>query len=231
MNVFSPMRDMSAELSKFYETHVRLGKKLRDDLANKRDLNLGRLNTGLDKLAEETGKPHSHYSSYRNQGGYAMRTLNQDPADESDYDIDVAVIFKKDDIPSDPLEARKRVCEALKKSGAKFSKDPEPRTNAVTIWYAEGYHIDFAVFRTYEKDGITRVEHASTQWKNRDPDEVTTWFDKQVNDLSPKPTGGILSGTVEAGQLRRMVRFVKWFCKSRSSWCLPGGMIVSQRVV
>jgi hypothetical protein len=35
---------------------------------------------------------------------------------------------------------------------------------------------------------------------------------------------------VAEGQMRRVVRFLKWFCRSRSSWSLPGGMVVSALV-
>ena len=223
------MFDMTADFSSFYENHVRLGGTLRKDLADKRDLNLNRLNSGLDALAVETGKPHPHWYDWRNQGGYAMHTLNKDPADESDYDIDVAVIFKKSDICSDPLEARKRVRDALAKKCINFTKDPEARTNAVTIYYAEGYHIDFAVYRTYVDDaGVTRTEHASRQWTERNPARVTNWFQDEVDRLSPK--GNPLLGykpAVAPGQLRRIVRFTKWFCRSRTGWTLPGGMVVS----
>lgn len=225
------MYDMTVELADFYARHVRLGQDLRNDLAAKRDLNLKRVNGGLDKLAEETGRSHPHWSDWQNQGGYAMHTLNQDPADERDYDIDVAVIFRKEDLPSGALDARKRVCEALKKSGANFSKEPEARTNAVTIYYADGYHIDFAVFRTYDENGKRKIEHASTEWKARDPAEVTNWFTKKVDELSPKENAVLgYKPQVSPGQLRRVVRFVKWFCRSRPSWSLPGGMIVSALV-
>ena len=225
------MYHMTSDFTAFYEQHVRLGKTLRDDLAGKRDLNLTRLTNGLAKLSIETGRSHPNWSSWMNQGGYAMKTLNHDPADANDYDIDVAVIFKKDDLPGSPLDARKRVCEALAKSGANFSKDPEARMNAVTIYYADGYHIDFAVFRTFQEYGETRFEHASTEWKARNPAEVTNWFHKQVESFSPRANGLIgIQPAVQPEQLRRMVRFVKWFCRSRPSWSLPGGMVVSALV-
>jgi hypothetical protein len=161
--------------------------------------------------------------------GYAMHTLNQ----SDEYDIDVAVIFRKSDLPEDPLKARQRVCDALQKKCTNFSKDPEARTNAVTVWYQDGYHIDFAIYRTWEEFNgfrmVSYIEHASTTWMTRDPAEINDWFAKVVADKSPS-ANNLLSYSppkVAAGQLRRIVRFLKRFCRSRSSYCLPGGMITS----
>lgn len=218
------MYDMTADFQRFYDLHVRLGDTRRQNLAEKRDLNLKRLNEGLDDL----GKPH--YSSSRNQGGYAMHTLNQPhPHGADDYDIDVAVIFRKEDLPEAPLLARQRVRDALQKRCGQFADVPEARTNAVTIWYAEGYHIDFAVYRTYtDAAGRTVMEHASTEWKERSPSAVTDWYLDQVTKLSPVASGSVpYASSVQEGQFRRVTRWTKYYCRSRSGWSLPGGMIVS----
>jgi len=223
------MYDLTSELQMFYDKHVRLGGDLRKDLAAKRELNLDRLRDGLDLLAEQSGRARPHFQRSQNQGGYAMHTLNQDPREENGYDIDVAVIFNKDDLPEGALSARQRVRDALLKKCGNFADVPEARTNAVTIWYGEGYHIDFAVYRTStDAYGKQIIEHASTDWKERDPSAVTDWFTSQVAQLSPKanPTLGYYPKVAD-GQFRRVVRFVKWFCKSRSGWSLPGGMVVS----
>lgn len=226
------MYDVSSDLQVFYDNHVRLGAERRKALGDYRELNIGRLKGGLDDLAEETGRPYPHPYSTKNQGGYAMHTLNQDPAGDNGYDIDVALLFAKEDLPEDPLKARQRVCSALAKRCTNFTKEPEVRTNAITVWYAEGYHIDFAIYRTYtDIFGIEHVEHASTDWKRRDPMEVNNWFAETVKALSPKadPIMGYRPAVAE-GQMRQIVRFVKWFCRSRSSWSLPGGMVVSALV-
>lgn len=223
------MYDISSDLQCFYDHYVRLGGKLRQQLAGYRDLNITRLKNGLDDLAKETNRPHPHPYDSKNQGGYAMHTLNQDPNNDNDYDIDIALIFHKDEIPENSLKARQRVRDALCKRCTNFTKEPESRTNAVTVWYAEGYHIDFAIYRTYvDEFGIERIEHASTEWKRRDPMEINNWFAECVSRSSPKanPIFGYYPRVAE-GQMRRIVRFLKWFCRSRTSWSLPGGMIVS----
>jgi hypothetical protein len=228
------MFDVSAELTTFYNEHVRLGKSRRDELAGFRDTNLQRLKDGLDALGEEKGEQYPHFFDWKNQGSYAMHTLNQ--AEEYDYDIDVAVIFKKEDLPEDAAEARTRVQDALRKKTSGFTKAPEARKNAVTIWYSEGYHIDFAVYRERENlwDGKV-LEHAGADgWTKRNPDDVNNWFIGQVDNRSPE--GRLLNTllgapiTVEPKQLRRIVRLVKAFAKSRSGWSLPGGMILSALV-
>ncbi len=141
------MYDASKRLAEFYDNHVRLGNDRRGQLAKVRDLNLDRLRDGLNDLEVETGKPHKGPSTWKNQGGCAMHTLNQ--AEHNDYDIDVAVVFEKGDLPDDPLKARQRVRDALLKRCDNFTKEPEARHNAVTVWYQDGYNIDFAVYRTW----------------------------------------------------------------------------------
>lgn len=223
------MYDISDDLQVFYDTHVRLGQTRRSDLAAKRDLNLSRLKGGLDDLAAESGLARPHPHTWHNQGSYAMHTLNQDPGGANDFDIDVGLIFNKDDLPSDPLKARQRIADALAKRCTNFTQEPTAKKNAVRVAYADGYHIDFAVYRSYtDATGISRIEHASSSWKPRDPLVINNWFTKCVTDKSPKATP--LLGyypKVKEGQFRRVVRFLKWFSRSRPSWSLPGGLIIS----
>ena len=217
------MFDLHDKMYEFYKDHVRLDSDERNKLAGYRDTNLERLKSGLDKLGEKHDTTYAYYQYYRNQGSYATFTLNQHP--DNEYDIDVAIVFKKEDLPSSALKARQRIAEAFKQVAGNFSKDPEARTNAVTVWYAEGYHIDFAVYRTYEDEfDRTIIEHAGPEWTERDPMDMTNWFNDAVNKNSPLKEYG---ATVEGYQMRRMVQLLKAFAKSRSSWNLPGGLIIS----
>jgi hypothetical protein len=217
------MFNMHKEINEFHNRHVRLGYDEKKKLAGYRDTNLERLNLGLDKLGEEDGNEYAHPTRTCNQGSYAMHTLNQHS--ENDYDIDVAIIFNKADLPSTSLGARKHIEAAAQKGGGNFKRPPEARTNAVTVWYAEGYHVDLAVYREYEDEsGVTIVEHAGADWVARDPMEITNWFNRLVRELSPP---GDLGAAVEAGQMRRIVRLLKAFAKCRDDWNLPGGLIIS----
>ena len=219
INMFS----LHDTLNQFYSDYVRLDADERNKLAGYRDINLERLKSGLDKLGEEHDATYAYYQYYRNQGSYATFTLNQHP--DNEYDIDVAIVFKKYDLPSSALKARQIIADAFKKVAGNFSQDPEARANAVTVWYAEGYHIDFAVYRTYEDMfGNTIIEHAGPEWTERDPMDLTNWFNDAVNQSSPLKEYG---ATVEKYQMRRIVQMLKVFAKSRSSWNLPGGLIIS----
>lgn len=217
------MFDLHKELAAFHNQCVRLGYDEKKKLAGYRDTNLERLNSGLDKLGEENDKEYAHPIRTCNQGSYAMHTLNQHL--ENDYDIDVAIVFEKADLPSTAWGARKHIEAAVQKGGGNFKRPPEARTNAVTVWYAEGYHVDLAVYREYEDEyGATIVEHAGADWTARDPMEITNWFNPLVRELSPP---GDFGADVEAGQMRRIVHLLKAFAKSRDGWNLPGGLIIS----
>jgi hypothetical protein len=61
----------------------------------------------------------------------------------------------------------------------------------------------------------------------------TRWFNDKVSNKSPSSGLVTLLGpnvTVPKQQLRRIVRFIKAFARSRSSWALPGGIIISTLV-
>lgn len=211
------MYDFDKELLDFHDKVVKLDGDSKKKLAKHRDLNVARLTKGLEFIGEQQDTDPPKILATKNQGSYAMNTMVQHA--ENDYDIDIAVIFDSEGLPSDPLQARKLIAEAMKKSGGTFKEDPEARTNAVTVWYQEGHHIDFAVYRQ-TTEGVT--EHASTEWTARDPMEVNKWFETKSNELSPND---------DPDQLKRLVRLLKMFAKSRSSWNLPGGMILSKLVV
>ncbi|WP_261313916.1 nucleotide-binding domain-containing protein [Burkholderia ambifaria] len=227
------MYDASNELAAFYENHVRLGVQLRNDLGGYRDLNLERLTAGLKSLGDKKNVVYKTFVDSKNQGSYAMHTLNQ--SEHIDYDIDVAVIFEASDLPEKAADARARVRDALLEKCSNFTMEPEARKNAVTVWYADGYHIDFAVYRRRaDWFGNQTIEHAGgDEWTARDPMAYNNWFSKQVDSKSPPTYLEVLLGTrvnVAKGQLRRIVRFVKAFARSRSGWALPGGIIITTLV-
>lgn len=219
------MYNMSKQVLEFHDEHVKLSEDEKKKLRDYKTLNLGRLEDGLDELNEENGTNYKIAISYE-QGSVSMSTLTQN--DTKEYDIDIAVIFDEENIPDDPADARKVVETALLKKCLNFSDPPTARTNAVTIWYKDGYHIDFAVYRkriTFW--GNTVYEHAGEEWTERDPVEVKKWFTNEVASQSPQKNYG---ATVRDGQMRRVVRLLKMFSKSRLSWSLPGGFILSALV-
>ncbi|MTI65450.1 MAG: nucleotidyltransferase [Firmicutes bacterium] len=216
------MYNLGDEFLKFHNKKVKLLYTEKQKLRNLKKLNLDRLKAGLNEINEEEDKFYKIIKTYE-QGSVAMNTVTQN--DNNEYDIDIAVIFEKDNIPNQPLDARKLVADALKRKCTNFAEEPTARTNAVTVWYKEGYHVDFAVYRQYEDDWENTIrEHGGVNWIARDPTAITEWFNNAVKDKSPKTEFG---ATVEFGQMKRIVRLLKMFCKSRLSWSLPGGLIIS----
>ena len=96
-----------------------------------------------------------------------------------------------------------------------FNTPPEVRKNCVRVYYKAGFHVDMPVYRrvtTKDVFGSESYHHelASSEWKRSDARDVTEWFEKQNNDKSPDTDNG--------RQLRRMVRQIKKFARSRDSW-------------
>jgi hypothetical protein len=137
------MIDCSTEITDFYKKHVRLTKAQVEKLAEYRETNKSRVENGLKKA--EQPLPDRHI----NQGSYAMRTINQHP--DNDYDIDVGVVFNKDDLKGSQgadksaLNSRKMVCDAVQ--DGRFKKAPEVRQNCVRVYYDEGHHVDMPIYR------------------------------------------------------------------------------------
>jgi hypothetical protein len=196
----------------FHQDHVALGKAEIDRLRRFRDLNLERLREGLIHLR------YPAFVSARGQGGYAMSTLTQ--RDDGEQDIDVALIFNAADLPGRPADARELVHQAVLAAAPEgFRRAPERRTNAVTVWYSGGFHIDFAVYRTAGR----KMEHAGASWKPASPAASVDWFVRENRRLSPKWHPNDL---VAAGQLRRIVRFMKYL-RQCDKKVYPGGYVIT----
>lgn len=206
------MYDLSAKFNTFYKSYVVLPQDDKDELYHKKDLNIQRLKDGLKEYNEEKG---TSYSIVENcvQGSVAMSTVVQN--EDSDYDIDVAVVFNKSELgDKGALATRNIVADALKRKTSQFNATPEVKTSCVRLKYAEGYHIDFAIYRRHYDSNNNRwiYEHAGSDWSERELKGLTNWF-KEQNDSSN-------------GKLRKVVRLSKMFCKSRSSWKnMPSGLL------
>ena len=203
------MFDLSKEFNKFYSECTVLPQSTQNDLRNKKTLNIDRLKAGLNELNDENGTSYS-VSDIKEQGSIAMSTVVQN--DDKDYDIDIAVIFDEENIGSDTgtTTIKHIVTNALKKKCSNFKKAPEALTNCVRIEYADGYHVDFAI---YKKTSDGTYYHAGSSWQERNPMSIKNWFSDAVKNKGDK--------------LRSVVRLSKMFCKSRSSWQMPGGLIQS----
>lgn len=207
------MYNLDKFFNDFYKNHVVLPSDKQNELRDKKNLNLKRLREGLEEYNEESGTNYK-IAETRLQGSMAMHTIVQN--DSNEYDIDVAVIFDKDNIADKgPVAIKNVIVDALKRKCKGFAKPPEVKTNCVRITYSDGYHIDFAVYRRYkDSDNIQEYtyEHAGNQWTLRNPAAINNWFDEEIN----------AKGQI----LRKIIRLSKMFCKSRTNWTnMPGGLL------
>lgn len=207
------MYDCSKYMSQYEAEKVALTSDDRREMRERRNSNRTRLKNGLAVASKP--KPIGMYS----QGSYAMWTMVQDA--NLDYDIDdgayfdEAVLVGAQGAEMSALAVRQMICEALQDE--RFKKPPEVRPNCVRVFYDEGYHADVPAYRrrvrttTWDGKNEYYYELAGPQWKESDPRKVTQWFDKVDTDLSPDVVSG-------EGQLRRVVRMLKMFARSRASW-------------
>ena len=206
------MYDLSSKFNIFYTDHVILPKEEQNNLRNKKDLNIQRLKDGLVEYNKENNTSYSIVETCV-QGSMAMSTVVQN--EDHDYDIDVAVVFNKSDLGDKGAQAtRNMVANALRRKTKQFNAEPEIKTSCVRVKYADGYHIDFAIYRrSYDSRNECWVyEHAGLEWTQRELKGLTDWF-KTQNDKSD-------------GKLRKVVRLSKMFCKSRTTWKkMPSGLL------
>ena len=206
------MFDVSGKFNTFYNEHVVLSQFDQNELYSKKDLNIERLKDGLKEYNEEYGTSYSLVDSCV-QGSVAMSTIVQN--ENNDYDIDVAVVFDYSSLEDKGAQAAKNiVANALKRKTKQFNAEPEVKTSCVRVKYADGYHIDFAVYRRKwdENACCWKYEHAGDKWSERDLKGLSAWF-KNKNDAS-------------GGKLRMVVRLSKMFCNSRDSWVnMPSGLL------
>lgn len=207
------MFDCSTEIRQFHNDEVNLPEVLRTKLRDHRNANRDRLRSGLQ------GNADPEPTRFVTQGSYAMKTTIQEP--DNDFDIDDGVVFYREDLKSkqgvdkSPLDARKMVCDALKDD--KFKKQPNIKTNCVRVFYNEGHHVDIPVYRK-EKLGET-YDLASSEWKQSDPNGVNMWFEHCLQCRRTDKDN--------SHQMRRMIRLLKRFSKSRKSWSMPSGFVLT----
>lgn len=205
------MYDVSAEFNKFYRNEVVLHSADQHELRRKKRLNIKRLKSGLQEYNEEKGTSYKICED-RVQGSMAMHTVVQN--DKKDYDIDVAIVFEKENLGEmGARAARNLVADALRRKAGQFSEEPEIKTSCVRIQYQEGYHVDFAIYRRYRESSNSeyQYEHAGAEWTKRGIRAVEDWFRDE--------------NTVKRNSLRKVVRLSKMFCRSRDTWIMPSGLL------
>lgn len=204
-------------LLSFHDVRVVVDEATLSVARNRRTANRDRLEKGLD--AAEEPQPIEHVP----QGSYAMRTMVK--AESETSDIDDGVVFDRAALKGSrggdrSANGAKEMVRAAVAASDSFKTPPEVRGNCVRVYYADGFHVDMPVYREYEDNGTIVKELASTgSWKASAPEDITEWFKGQVHAKSPDETNG--------RQMRRMVRLLKAWTKSRASWSMPTGFILT----
>lgn len=205
------MYNCANDLLAYHDDQVTLPQAERTNMRERRDANRERLKKGL----KDKGKPTPR--EFASQGSYAMKTMTQHPA--KDYDIDDGVYFDKAVLVGErgaemtALQARQMVRNAL--DDGSFKTPPEVRKNCVRVYYFAGYCVDVPVYRrvtTKDIFGNESYHHelASSDWKRSDARDVSKWFEDENTKQSPDIVNG--------RQLRRVVREIKKYARSRESW-------------
>ena len=205
------MHNCSDDILAHHDEEVTLPQAERTNMRDRRNANRDRLKKGLKNNDKPTPR------EFVKQGSYAMKTMTQHP--ENDYDIDDGVYFEKNDLVGgrgaemSGLQARQMVRDAL--DDGSFKEPPEVRSNCVRAYYTAGYHVDLPVYRRVKATDVwgnesLHHELAASEWKRSDARDVTDWFDRENAGQSPDTTNG--------RQLRRIVRQIKKYARSRSSW-------------
>jgi cyclic GMP-AMP synthase DncV-like protein len=206
------MFDCASDVEAFHDNEVTLPQAERTAMRGRRDANRDRLKKGL----KEKSKPAPR--EFISQGSYAMKTMVQHP--DNKYDIDDGVYFAKEALVGDrgammsALKVRQMVRDVI--DDGSFKTPPEVRNHCVRVYYEAGYHVDLPIYRRVTTTATLLgaesyvYELASTDWKRSDARDVTNWFESENNSKSPD--------TADGRQLRRIVRKIKKFARSRDSW-------------
>jgi hypothetical protein len=205
------MFDCAKDVLAYHDDEVTLPQAEQRNMRERRDANRDRLKKGL----KDKGKPAPR--EFASQGSYAMKTMVRHP--ENDYDIDDGVYFNKAALVGErgaemtALQARQMVRDAV--DDGSFKTPPEVRKNCVRVFYTAGYCVDLPVYRRITtKDAFGNETHhhelASSDWKRSDARDVSKWFEDENTRQSPDMANG--------RQLRRVVRKIKKYARSRESW-------------
>lgn len=201
------MINCEKEIKAYWDEEVKLLQKDVNTLTGHRDANMKK----LKKRLKEDNFPL--YKEEINQGSYSMKTIIQHS--KNDYDIDVGIVFKEEDLKSkgknNPLKIRQYITDLMEDE--RFNTQPDCKKNCVRIHYNDGYHIDIPIYREFKNDSNETIQElASSEWEESNPKSINKWFKEQKKDKS---------------ELKRLVQLMKKWARSRKSWNLPSGLILT----
>ena len=195
------MADVQKQFKQFHD-NIKLGtydeeQKLRD----KRDLLIKELKDGLKEEKVPGTEKVLTFSKF-DQGSYAMGTGIQ-PIDGKDYDIDVGLKFDITQGEYNPVALKRKIRDVLQK---RPNRNIEIRQPCVTVKYADGYHVDLAVYEYRYTWSTTQLNLAKGResskaenvfWQIADPEGLKTWVSNRGSDADQR------------AQFRRLVRYLK----------------------
>lgn len=209
------MYDYNEEIKSYESDCVNLPKEIKDKLREHRDANRDRLKANRP---DSIRLCDSHFVP---QGSMAINTTIQHP--ENDYDIDDGAWFYADDLVDESdeemtaREVQEMVRDALQDD--RFNKKPKICGNCVRVYYAEGHHVDVPCYKLCNAGEANETQYLAGEngWIKSDPTQINRWFTKRVEDLNSLREGA-------GSQLRKMVRLMKRFARSRKDWDMPNGL-------
>lgn len=164
------------------------------DLRDKRDMLLAELKGALkEELVPNTDKALTF--TKLDQGSYAMNTGIKPK--NSDFDIDVGINFDLTNGEYDSNTLKQLVFDALNKQ---HNRTVEFNRPCITVKYADGYHVDLAIYSNNNDDmHIAWGKRTSEEklWYKADPKGLIKW----VADVS--------TDDEQRAQFRRCVRALK----------------------
>ena len=201
------MINCEKEIKAYWDEKVKLLQRDVKTLTGHRDANMKK----LKKRLKEDDFPL--YNEEINQGSYSMKTIIQHP--KNDYDIDVGIVFKEEDLKSksknDPLKIRQYIANLMKDQ--RFKEQPDCKKNCVRIHYNDGYHIDIPIYKKCINSSDELIlKLASSDWEESDAKSINKWFREQKK---------------EKLELKKLVQLTKKWSRSRISWNLPSGLILT----
>lgn len=193
---------LQREFNKFHENIKLHDREDNAELREKRDMLAGELRAYFEKKFEKERTSKITFS-IENQGSYSMGTGIK-PLKESDYDIDVMVLFNISKGDYSPIEVKKWVYEALDR----HNRTVEYKKPCVRVQYfkdgEEAFHVDLALYAAQNNNGkiyISKGKPTSTSSEKKWEVSEPKLLKKKINNRFEDSDDG--------QQMKRVIRYLK----------------------
>lgn len=196
------MADVQKYFKEFHDL-IKLDYECNSVLRQKRDIVLRDLESGLRRLFGADSAPHF---TWFNQGSYVLKT-GVYPLD-SDFDIDVGIVFKLNRNDFSPTRVKSWVCDALDtKNRTVYFKRP-----CVSVQYheagEEAFHVDLAIYAEEEGFIFKQQTFHLAKGKMRSKNDLKLWEPAEPFKLLDL-IGTKFNDTGDRAQFRRVIRYMK----------------------